>query len=108
MNLVAKEYVAAQNPQDPGVLVLSRFAGAARELTSALIVNPLDSDQVAQALDRALTMSREERQARWQKMMMVLRANTITTWRERFLSALQSCPRQLGLPSLRDTAGDAA
>jgi trehalose 6-phosphate synthase len=108
MNLVAKEYVAAQDPKDPGVLVLSRFAGAARELTSALIVNPLDTDHVAQALDRALTMSLEERQARWQKMMAVIRANTITVWRERFLSTLQACPRQLGLPSFRNSAGDAA
>ncbi len=108
MNLVAKEYVAAQDPKDPGVLVLSRFAGAARELTSALIVNPLDADHVAQALDRALTMSLEERQARWQKMMAVIRTNTITVWRERFLSTLQACPRQLGLPALRNSAGDAA
>ncbi|PPS58374.1 hypothetical protein CRX72_15745 [Pantoea sp. BRM17] len=64
-NLVAKEYVAAQDPDDPGVLVLSRFAGAANELTSALIVNPYDRDEVAAALDKALTMSRTERITRY-------------------------------------------
>jgi trehalose 6-phosphate synthase len=88
MNLVAKEYVAAQNPDDPGVLVLSRFAGAARELDAALIVNPFDAEQVADALDRALTMPVEERRERWTRLIDVLRHNTITTWRERFLGAL--------------------
>src|SRR4029453_2961504 len=56
MNLVAKEYVAAQNPEDPGVLVLSQFAGAAQELDSALIVNPFDTDGVAGAIEQALSM----------------------------------------------------
>ena len=54
MNLVAKEFVAAQDPADPGVLVLSRFAGAARQLEAALLVNPHDPDAVADALDGAL------------------------------------------------------
>ncbi|MFP1527444.1 trehalose-6-phosphate synthase [Escherichia coli] len=65
MNLVAKEYVAAQDPANPGVLVLSQFAGAANELTSALIVNPYDRDEVAAALDRALTM-------RWRNVLPVM------------------------------------
>ncbi|WP_017346552.1 alpha,alpha-trehalose-phosphate synthase [Pantoea sp. A4] len=90
MNLVAKEYVAAQDPDDPGVLVLSRFAGAANELTSALIVNPYDRDEVAAALDQALTMSRTERISRYNDMMAVLRKNDITFWRESFLRDLNA------------------
>ena len=89
MNLVAKEYVAAQDPDDPGVLVLSRFAGAANELTSALIVNPYDRDEVAAALDKAITMPRTERISRYNDMMAVLRKNDITAWRENFLKDLE-------------------
>ncbi|MEQ4531638.1 MAG: alpha,alpha-trehalose-phosphate synthase [Mixta sp.] len=90
MNLVAKEYVAAQNPEDPGVLVLSRFAGAANELTSALIVNPYDRDEVAAALDKALTMSLAERISRYNDMMEILRKNDISHWRESFLQDLRA------------------
>ncbi|MDR7342807.1 trehalose 6-phosphate synthase [Pantoea alhagi] len=90
MNLVAKEYVAAQDPEDPGVLVLSRFAGAANELTSALIVNPYDRDEVAAALDKALTMSRTERISRYNDMMTILRKNDISHWRESFLQDLRA------------------
>jgi trehalose 6-phosphate synthase len=90
MNLVAKEYVAAQDPADPGVLILSRFAGAARELTNALIVNPFDTDQVAEALHQGLNMPLDERRSRWQGMMQALRANTLSHWRDRFLDALQA------------------
>lgn len=64
MNLVAKEYVAAQDPADPGVLILSRFAGAAEELSDALLVNPYDPDDIAEAMDAALEMPLEERQER--------------------------------------------
>jgi len=67
MNLVAKEYVAAQNPVDPGVLVLSEFAGAAKELDAALLVNPHDIDGMAQAIGRAWDMPLEERRARWKR-----------------------------------------
>ncbi|HEX6959981.1 MAG TPA: alpha,alpha-trehalose-phosphate synthase (UDP-forming) [Ferrovibrio sp.] len=88
MNLVAKEYVAAQDPEDPGVLVLSRFAGAAREMGGAVIVNPYDPEHLAEALARALKMPLEERAQRWRYNMDVLRNNTITHWRERFLKAL--------------------
>jgi trehalose 6-phosphate synthase len=89
MNLVAKEYVAAQDPEDPGVLVLSEFAGAAEELDAALIVNPFDVERVAEALERALTMPVEERRDRHASMMRVLRANDIGHWRRRFLAALE-------------------
>jgi trehalose 6-phosphate synthase len=92
MNLVAKEYVAAQNPEDPGVLVLSRFAGAANELTSALIVNPYDRDEVAAALNQALTMPLDERISRYNDMMDVLRKNDITHWRKSYLKDLQALP----------------
>ena len=88
MNLVAKEYVAAQDPQDPGVLVLSTFAGAARELDSALLVNPYDLDGVADAIAAAAHMPRHERLERWQAMMDYLRANDINAWRRRYLEAL--------------------
>ncbi len=89
MNLVAKEYVAAQDGNDPGVLVLSRFAGAARELDGALIVNPFDVEAMAEALHRALAMPLEERRKRWRGMMEVLRHNTVSKWREDFLRALR-------------------
>ncbi len=89
MNLVAKEFVASQDPEDPGVLVLSRFAGAARELDTALIVNPFDVDQIADALDRALAMPLEERRARHEAMMARLDRHDVHAWREAFLNALQ-------------------
>ena len=89
MNLVAKEYVAAQDPEDPGVLILSRFAGAACELTSALIVNPYDRGDVAAAINQALNMSRSERIARHQQMMKVLKWQTIDRWRDTFLQDLR-------------------
>jgi trehalose 6-phosphate synthase len=92
MNLVAKEYVACQDPEDPGVLVLSRFAGAAEELGDALIVNPYDIESVADALQRALTMPLEERKARYNAMMEVLRRNDISLWRENFVTALSGAP----------------
>ncbi|MCI4679611.1 trehalose-6-phosphate synthase [Rhodoblastus acidophilus] len=90
MNLVAKEYVAAQNPEDPGVLILSPFAGAAYELDAALIANPFDPGAVAEALQKALQMPIEERRERWRDMMEVLHRNNITAWRESFLGVLGS------------------
>jgi len=94
MNLVAKEYVAAQDPANPGVLVLSQFAGAANELTSALIVNPYDRDDVAAALDRALNMPLTERISRHAEMMEVIKHNDINHWQERFTQDLkQIAPR---------------
>lgn len=89
MNLVAKEYLACQREEDPGVLVLSQFAGAAVELAdSALLVNPLDTDGVAQTLARALDMPLAERRVRWQAAMRVLQLGNIHRWREDFLDAL--------------------
>jgi trehalose 6-phosphate synthase len=88
MNLVAKEYVAAQNPDNPGVLVLSQFAGAARELDAALIVNPYDETGVAAALDRALAMPRGERIERHTAMLATMRRNSLDAWRDRFVADL--------------------
>jgi trehalose 6-phosphate synthase len=88
MNLVAKEYVAAQRPEDPGVLVLSQFAGAARELKSALIVNPYDIEATAAAIGRAIEMPLDERKDRWSDMMAALRGNSIDNWTNSFLQML--------------------
>jgi len=94
MNLVAKEYVASQDPSDPGVLILSRFAGAANELTSALLVNPYDRDGVAAALDKALTMPLAERITRYKEMMVMITKNDIVHWRQSFLGDLKAVPQQ--------------
>jgi trehalose 6-phosphate synthase len=88
MNLVAKEYVAAQRPDDPGMLVLSCFAGAVRELAEAIVVNPSDLEAMAGAIWQGLQMPLEERRERWAAMMATLRRNDINAWRERFLAAL--------------------
>jgi len=90
MNLVAKEYVAAQNPEDPGVLVLSRFAGAAAELDAALLVNPHDVLDMSEALARALKMPLDERQDRYKRMFAVLRKNDLGVWRDTFLADLRA------------------
>src|SRR6202140_4585005 len=89
MNLVAKEYVAAQNPADPGVLVLSTFAGAANELDTALLVNPNDIDAMARAIATALYMPLTERRMRWEAMMAKLSSGTIQRWFADFVDAFQ-------------------
>ncbi len=94
MNLVAKEYVAAQDPDDPGVLILSLFAGAAHECKEALLVNPYDPDSVAGAIGQALAMPLAERRTRHKAMFDVLSHNDIQAWADRFLAALQREPRQ--------------
>lgn len=88
MNLVAKEFVAAQNPRDPGVLILSRFAGAAQQLDAALLVNPHDADAMAEAMATALTMRLPERQARYNAMWETLEGRTPLAWGRNFLAAL--------------------
>ncbi len=90
MNLVAKEYVAAQDPEDPGVLILSEFAGAARELDAALLVNPYDEAGMARAMVQALSMAVEERQERHRSMMATMRENSLERWRDRFEADLRS------------------
>ena len=94
MNLVAKEYVAAQDANDPGALILSRFAGAAVELDAALLVNPYDTEAVAAAIARALAMPLDERRARHEALSQALAANDIRFWGDRFLNALMR-PRHI-------------
>jgi trehalose 6-phosphate synthase len=89
MNLVAKEYVAAQDPDDPGVLILSRFVGAAIDLRSALLVNPYDAESVAGALAQALAMPLEERRARHKASYDKICEYDINRWRQEFLTVLR-------------------
>ena len=88
MNLVAKEFVASQDPESPGVLVLSRFAGAAVEMQEAMIVNPYDLDGVADCIAHAHAMPMSERKERWHALMRRLRRHDITEWRRKFLESL--------------------
>jgi len=91
MNLVAKEFVAAQDPADPGVLILSTLAGAARELVTALMVNPYDSRGMAHAIQQAFNMPLAERRDRHQALLEVLRRNSLTAWHTSFVETLESC-----------------
>ncbi|WP_339913552.1 trehalose-6-phosphate synthase [uncultured Brevundimonas sp.] len=89
MNLVAKEYVCAQNPEDPGVLILSRFAGAAARMGEALIVNPFSREELSDAIKQALTMPLDERIRRWTALMQVVRETDVSIWRDDYVSALR-------------------
>jgi trehalose 6-phosphate synthase len=109
MNLVAKEYVACQDQEDPGVLILSRFAGAAAELKVALLVNPYDSESVGSAIELALSMPLIERRARNDALFQILLGNDVKTWAERFFDALtspQNIPNWLYWISLNASAGN--
>jgi len=106
MNLVAKEYLAAQDPEEPGVLVLSQFAGAAKELDRALIVNPHEIDAVASALKRALEMPLAERRERHEPMLAHLLENDIRKWAEDYLAALvEGAPARNMLAGIRELFG---
>ncbi|MGH8446198.1 MAG: alpha,alpha-trehalose-phosphate synthase (UDP-forming) [Solimonas sp.] len=96
MNLVAKEYVAAQDPEDPGVLVLSRFAGSARQMGAALIVNPYDTVGVAEALQTARHMPLEERRERYAELRRGLDDYDVAHWCDDFLGVLErlDAPRE--------------
>ncbi|HUP91566.1 MAG TPA: trehalose-6-phosphate synthase [Solimonas sp.] len=89
MNLVAKEFVAAQDPDDPGVLVLSRFAGAAEQMEAALLVNPYDPGEVAAALERARLMDIGERRQRHADLLAGLKAYDLHRWHDEFVRALK-------------------
>jgi trehalose 6-phosphate synthase len=102
MNLVAKEYIAAQDPDDPGVLILSRFAGAAAELTAALLVNPYDPETVATSISHALSMSLQERRARHKELFHLVSENDLKSWGELFLASLTNDP---DLPHWREHLG---
>ena len=103
MNLVAKEYIASQDPENPGALVLSRFAGAARELEGALLVNPYDIEDIANAIATAMDMSLEERKERWQPMFESVAKNDIMHWCDTFLAALHKT-RVMAAAELDDEA----
>jgi trehalose 6-phosphate synthase len=99
MNLVAKEYIAAQDGENPGVLILSRFAGAAREMKAALLVNPYDTEGVANAIHQALSMPLDERRARYAELYKIISDNDIANWTNHFLSALRKPPVAVDLPA---------
>ncbi|NBB16311.1 alpha,alpha-trehalose-phosphate synthase (UDP-forming) [Caulobacter sp. SLTY] len=105
MNLVAKEYVAAQDPADPGVLILSRFAGAAAQMKEALIVNPYDREEMAQAIHRALTMDPAERILRWRALKDGLERESLDGWWQSYLETLGATPRPA--PKIVRVAGTA-
>jgi trehalose 6-phosphate synthase len=109
MNLVAKEFLAAQDPDDPGVLVLSQFAGAASKLDKALIVNPHEIEGVAAALKRALEMPLSERRERHAPMFQYLLRNDIRHWADDYLATLSGNNQRGGfLGSLRALFGGVA
>jgi trehalose 6-phosphate synthase len=93
MNLVAKEYVAAQDPDDPGVLILSRFAGAAMQLKDALLINPYSPEEMSDAILRALVMPLDERKRRWRAMMDSVEQQDISWWRQCFTGRLMAVDR---------------
>ncbi|MCR5875596.1 alpha,alpha-trehalose-phosphate synthase (UDP-forming) [Phenylobacterium sp. J426] len=93
MNLVAKEYVAAQTPDDPGVLILSKFAGAAEQMGEALIVNPFSREEVSDAIAAGLAMGRSERIRRWESLMDGVQTHDVSAWRDAFVDALRTTPR---------------
>ncbi len=92
MNLVAKEYVAAQDAEDPGVLILSRFAGAADQMKDALIVNPFSREDVSESIKRGLSMPLPERKRRWEQLMHGVMTQDVADWRDKFVRALLACP----------------
>ncbi len=92
MNLVAHEFLACQDPEDPGVLVLSRFAGAAELFPEALLVNPHNIEEVADALDQALNMNLRERKSRWKALMRTVEEHSVDRWAADFLERLSEVP----------------
>ena len=104
--LVAKEYVAAQDPSNPGVLILSQFAGAAEELDGAIIVNPYDIEAITEAINISLKMSSEEKLHRWVRMIEQINEFDIHKWSKNCIKAIESIILQNLLIYSRDGAGD--
>jgi len=102
MNLVAKEFVAAQDDEDPGVLILSRFAGAASEFGAAVLVNPYDPDAVGAAIARAMAMPLEERRRRHSELFAALLRNDIADWGDNFLKALGTGNKLRAIDAIKD------
>ena len=88
MNLVAKEYIAAQNPDNPGVLLLSRYAGAAEQMQAAVIIDPYQPKSMTEGLGIALRMPLDERQSRYQSLLQGLQQNDLQVWQQNFLNDL--------------------
>lgn len=99
MNLVAKEFIASQDPADPGVLVLSRFAGAAEQLPEALLVNPYDIQRTAEAIQQALQMPLYERRNRHEALLRRIREYDVFWWSNLFLDTLKHLDRDVSSPS---------
>jgi trehalose 6-phosphate synthase len=87
MNLVSKEFVSSRVDKD-GVLILSRFTGAARELTDALLVNPYSVDDIAQAINATVIMPKEERQRRMSLLRASVQENNIYSWAGNIISEI--------------------
>lgn len=96
MNLVAKEYVASQDGANPGVLVLSKFAGAALQMPDALLVNPYSLEEIADALKRGLAMEKAERIRRWESLIHGVMTDDVTNWRKAFVERLKATPARAG------------
>ncbi len=94
MNLVAKEYIAAQDPDDPGVLVLSRFAGAAQQMEEAVLVNPHSPDDLSHAIKTALDMPLKERKRRYEALIKTVRDDNVQDWTKNFADDLASLGKE--------------
>ena len=94
MNLVAKEYIAAQNPDNPGVLLLSRYAGAAAQMQAAVIIDPHQPKSMTDGLGIALTMPLGERQSRYQSLLQGLQKDNLQAWQQSFLDDLYDVKRR--------------
>ncbi|MDB5737003.1 MAG: trehalose-6-phosphate synthase, partial [Sphingomonas bacterium] len=105
MNLVAKEYIAAQDPEDPGVLILSSFAGAARQMTEAVLVNPYSPEEMSDAIATALAMPKPERIRRWRALMDGVEAEDVLWWRRRFTDVLIGVDQTVAEGASADTKG---
>jgi trehalose 6-phosphate synthase len=90
MNLVAKEFVAAQDPDDPGVLILSQFAGAAERMKRALIVNPYSRDDISDRILEALTMDKAERIDRWSALFEGIGREDVHHWWRAYVERLET------------------
>ncbi|WP_280969243.1 MULTISPECIES: trehalose-6-phosphate synthase [unclassified Bradyrhizobium] len=109
MNLVAKEYVAAQDGSDPGVLILSKFVGAAKELDAALLIDSNNIEDIAAKISIAFSMSQPDRICRWKKMMAKLRVYPIQKWSAHFISELEKIrTEKLARQSPRDVGGSSS
>jgi trehalose 6-phosphate synthase len=98
MNLVAKEFVSARDDED-GVLILSTFAGASRELPEAVLVNPFDVTETAHAMEIAMRMGREERRSRMSLMRRTVKENNVYRWAGRMLMDASRIRQRQSLPS---------